>query len=181
MRIVQASYTSYSVFKISSKIPLLSVKENNLADHETTPWSWWVKWDTLYYRDASGELKTIKEKYMCEHDMKRPDDYETDDDGDDSDSDSDDEHPCKYCEKMNNWEKSCWCEYCDKHTCFECDPTHGGHMYGAICPDCFNDGVHIADNYAYYTKGDDEELLKIDDEELKISTLFSNCVLTDDY
>ena len=175
MRTFIAPYIAYGQFNIGSKIPLLSPKENYLVERGT-PWSWWIRRTTLYYYDGAGVEHEIHSGSDLEVDLEYPEEekiYSDDDGQTESESDSDDEHPCKDCGAMGNWQKCCWCEYCDKHTCFECDPTKGGRMYGAICPQCFNDGVHIADNYGYDFHGDDEEL--------KISELFWNCILTDDY
>jgi hypothetical protein len=106
MRMLVVDYCVSSGFKVSSKIPLLSVADNNEVKYgEKRPWSWWVKWDTLEYYDDKGEIKTIQPDYSAsEADFKYPmgnseyfeDDEESDDDSDDVEEDSD-----KWCNDDN--------------------------------------------------------------------------------
>ena len=92
MRTFFVPYKACGAFKISSKIPLLSPNENSKIDFdsdEKIPWSWWIKWDKLYYYDASCEIQTIDNRCELASQLKFPDynDIESDDDGDESESD----------------------------------------------------------------------------------------------
>lgn len=59
MRIITASYIVYADFKVPDNVPLLSIKENDkVKDHET-PWSWWIKYNVLYYVDAEKNIQHI--------------------------------------------------------------------------------------------------------------------------
>ena len=61
MRTLAVDYNCDSIFKISSKIPLLSVEDNkNCTGVTKVPWSWWVKWDRLHYYDIKGNEKIIE-------------------------------------------------------------------------------------------------------------------------
>ena len=82
-RKIVASYTAYSEFKIPKNIPLLSTADNI----PNTPWSWYIKWNTLFYIDGDGNEKEIDKRYEIEPDFKNPDNYESDDTDTDSDSD----------------------------------------------------------------------------------------------
>ena len=91
---VIAEYKCYAVFKIPKDITLLSVDENNKVGEENVPFSWWIKYDTLYYYDSNCKVVKIEcDNYASDsHDYKRPDGVEIDEDSDsDSDSDSEDE------------------------------------------------------------------------------------------
>ena len=88
MRTLYVEYCYTSIFKISSKIPLLTVEENNkVEENNIKPWSWWIKWDTLHYIDDKGEEHTITpELSASEADFKHPsDNIQFDEDNVDSD------------------------------------------------------------------------------------------------
>jgi hypothetical protein len=91
MRIFEAEYSTFTQFRIPSRIPLLSAEENfKIEDknEEKIPWSWWIRWDKLYYYDASGEIQSIKSYFEGEPNYKRPDKVVSDDDGSESESES---------------------------------------------------------------------------------------------
>lgn len=87
-RKITVSYAAYAQFKISSKIPLLSVEENGAITGENIPYSWWIRYDILYYYDENGKINEI-EANTIDYDNKNPDNYESDTDDFDTDSDSD--------------------------------------------------------------------------------------------
>jgi hypothetical protein len=47
------SYSINSWFSLPQGVKLLSVEENKKAK-EGTPFSWWIKWDTLHWYDTEG-------------------------------------------------------------------------------------------------------------------------------
>lgn len=53
------SYSINSKFDMPQGVKLLSVEDNNKAK-EGTPFSWWIKWDTLHWYDADGDEQTVE-------------------------------------------------------------------------------------------------------------------------
>jgi hypothetical protein len=117
MRTLVVDYYVSSGFKIPRNIPLLSVEDNNEV-RDKTPWSWWVKYDTLHYYDNNKVEHTIDPDYRAtDGDFKYPSHKEFDDEEEEEEEedDEDDIHICKTCnEPMNNenFEKGKMC--CDK-------------------------------------------------------------------
>jgi hypothetical protein len=74
MKTILAIYKCYSEWKVPNNIPLLSNEENKKAKYGV-PWSWFIKYDTLYYFDEEGNENELKQ--YCSgtesHDYKRPD------------------------------------------------------------------------------------------------------------
>ena len=79
MRTIIASYTVSSEWKIPKDIKLLSEEENKKAKGNI-PFSWWIKYDTLYYIDEDGEEQELEAEYKAsESDFKRPDEVTEED------------------------------------------------------------------------------------------------------
>lgn len=91
MRLITARYNACSDFRIPKNIPLLSVEDNV----EDKAWSWWIKYDTLYYVDDKGEEHEIEAYHAASRDeeFKRPESVHEGDDGEDEDEWADD-HLC---------------------------------------------------------------------------------------
>jgi hypothetical protein len=82
-RKILAIYNVYAEFIVPKNVPLLSTRDNARG----LPFSWCVKWNTLYYQDEDGNEKEIKERYELQPDFKYPNEYESDDTDDEEDSD----------------------------------------------------------------------------------------------
>ena len=84
-RVLIARYDHTTVFRVPKNLPLLSQDDNEGAE-EYTPYSWWIKWNTLYYYDEKKEIQEINlySENVC---TKRPTDIEEEEE----DFDSDDE------------------------------------------------------------------------------------------
>jgi hypothetical protein len=67
---VIAEYHAYGEFHLSKEITLLPPAENK----EGKPWSWYIKWNTLYYLDAEGVEHEVESEYEVEESLccKRP-------------------------------------------------------------------------------------------------------------
>jgi len=97
VRVILANYNLCDVFKIPKNIPLLSVEENNkVLDNNlfNVPYSWYVRWGTLYYFDDKKNECKIK-CYLNSSDTskKHPDSYESDEDDDSEEEESEDSDP----------------------------------------------------------------------------------------
>ena len=95
MRTLVVDYCVSSEFKIPRSIPLLSVEDNKKCcdSNDTTPWSWWIKYDTLYYYDNNKVVHTINTYFSAtDSDFKYPkeDSAQFDDDDDDDEENDDD-------------------------------------------------------------------------------------------
>jgi hypothetical protein len=77
--VIYANYTAQSRFVIPSEIKLLSNEENEkITGDKPIAWSWWVKWDTLYYYDENLKVCEIEPTFPVEADYKYPLDYTVD-------------------------------------------------------------------------------------------------------
>jgi protein MAK16 len=90
VRIITASFTSYVDFIIPKNLPLLSVDDNEAVTEENVPFSWWVKWGTLHYYDADGEVHDIQLNSES-NGGKRPNDFEDEDDGEEYEDEEEEE------------------------------------------------------------------------------------------
>jgi midasin (ATPase involved in ribosome maturation) len=71
MRVIIARYEIQSDFRIPKNIPLLSYQDND--DEGEKAWSWWIKWNTLHYRDDKGVEHEIEPYNNArDEDLKRP-------------------------------------------------------------------------------------------------------------
>jgi len=118
MRTFHATYSTFIQFKIPSDIPLLSIYENNKAKFKT-PWSWYSRWGTLNYFDASGDCHEIESDFESEEFHKYPDGIiELDDDsGYDSYSEADeikDPTDCKTRKQLHNCTIKTLNDFCKK-------------------------------------------------------------------
>ena len=59
VRYITASYTAYIDFKIPKGLPLLSMEENKQIGEMGIPFSWYIRWGSLYYFDADGKEQEI--------------------------------------------------------------------------------------------------------------------------
>lgn len=100
MRTIIAHYRVSSEFQVPKSIPLLSVEDNegNVLGKKT-PWSWWIKYDTLYYYDANCNVCEISPTCPAyeSSDYKYP--YEEEEGSDSEDEVDDDE------DKAARWAK----------------------------------------------------------------------------
>jgi hypothetical protein len=121
MRILVAKYTVSTDFKVPPHIPLLSVEENpGCVIGEKVPWSWWVKYDTLYYYDNNYQLCELDAMQLaCDSDFKYPDEEEFDDDPDLDDDDVDDYVERPFCESCR-LEAEYYCDNCRVYECCDC-------------------------------------------------------------
>jgi len=85
-RVIVAYYNLASSFRVPKDVPLLSSAENDKCGGIETPWSWWIKWDTLHYIDDKGVEHSI-EPYCAasDCDYKRPANVEEEEDESDDD------------------------------------------------------------------------------------------------
>ena len=106
MRTLVVDYCVSSEFKIPRSIPLLSVEDNKKCcdSNDTTPWSWWIKYDTLYYYDNNKIVHTINTYFSAsDSDFKYPnkDSEQFDDDGEEEEEEEEEEDEdnikCHYC------------------------------------------------------------------------------------
>jgi hypothetical protein len=56
--VVTCIYTCRGVFTLPNGVTLLSVEDNRNAD-ETTPFSWWIRYDELHWIDKDGVQHTV--------------------------------------------------------------------------------------------------------------------------
>lgn len=78
-RAIVANYLVSDSFKIPKNIPLLSVNENSKINTlDKIPYSWWVRYGTLYYYNDKKKVCRI-ECYSNYEDKKHPQSYESDD------------------------------------------------------------------------------------------------------
>ena len=62
--VIRAYYAPiYCEFVVPKGLKMLSVKENDKVTEEGTPFSWYVKWNKLYYFDAEGTLTVYDKSY----------------------------------------------------------------------------------------------------------------------
>ncbi len=78
MRTITASYISYIAFRIPDSIKLLSVEENDKVKTKDVPFSWYIRWSTLYYLDQDGNEHTIEPDDEPSTNWKHPDRIEED-------------------------------------------------------------------------------------------------------
>jgi len=90
VRVLIARYNNYSTFRIPKNLPLLSPDDNEKAEW-ATPYSWGVKYGTLYYFDEKKEQQKI-EVYCEDTNVKYPADVEEEEEeSDDEEEDESDE------------------------------------------------------------------------------------------
>ena len=81
---VTAVSTSCITFRIPEDVTLLSEEESRKSKYKA-PFSWYVRYDTLYYIDADGNEQEINSNDIY-HDNKNPSSYEIHTDEDESNS-----------------------------------------------------------------------------------------------
>lgn len=60
--VIRAYYKPiYCEYVVPKGVKILSVEENDKVTEEGTPFSWYIKWNKLYYYDADGTL-TVYDK-----------------------------------------------------------------------------------------------------------------------
>ncbi len=63
---LEVSYAAYAQFELPDGVHLLKPSENRKAHEDErktgkpVPFSWWIKWATLYYIDADGKQQEIE-------------------------------------------------------------------------------------------------------------------------
>lgn len=87
---VMAYYGASRYFNLPKGLTLYEPYVNDTIRAEGVPFSWWIKWDVLYYYDKNGVMCEIEgSEIEMSDDCKRPDQAEIED-NDDDDSDDDD-------------------------------------------------------------------------------------------
>ena len=81
---ITAVSTSCVTFRIPKDVTLLSEEESKASKYEA-PFSWYVRYDTLYYIDANGNEQEINSDDVY-HDNKCPKSYDINVDDEDDES-----------------------------------------------------------------------------------------------